>query len=199
MSDPLPRAFYARSALVVARDLLGARLVRAEPGQPRVVGLIVETEAYTGLDDLASHGRHHRTPRNAPMWGPPGHAYVYLSRGIHWMLNAVVEAEDTPAAVLIRAIHPLAGLDVIAARRPNRQPREWTSGPARLTVAIAVNSALNRADLTTRDAGLWIEPGEQVDDAAVRTGPRIGLGKTPEPWLTIPWRWWIANDEFVSR
>lgn len=199
MTDPLPRSFYARSALVVARELLGTRLVRAEPGQPQVVGLIVETEAYTGIDDLASHGRHRPTPRNAPMWGPPGHAYVYLSRGIHWMLNAVAEAENTPAAVLIRAVHPLEGLDVIAARRPNRQPGEWTSGPARLTQALAVTNALNRADLTTPTAGLWIEPGELVDDAAVRTGPRVGLGKTPAPWLTIPWRWWIVGDEFVSR
>ena len=197
--NPLPRTFYARSALTVARDLLGARLVHHEDGQPRLSGLIVETEAYTGLDDLASHGRNHITPRNEPMWGQPGMAYVYLSRGIHWMLNIVVEPEGAPAAVLIRALRPLEGLDLIATRRPDRTPRQWTSGPGRLTTALAINSRYNRVDMTTPASGLWIEPGEAIADSAVRTGPRIGLGKTPEPWFSIAWRWWIAGDEYVSR
>ena len=196
---PLLRSFYARSALTVARELLGTRLVRLHDGQPQVSGLIVETEAYTGLDDMASHGRRKPTPRNEPMWGPPGFAYVYLSRGIHWMLNVVVEPEGAPAAVLIRAIRPLQGLELIAERRPDRKPREWTSGPGRLTVALAVSSAQNRVDLTTTAGGLWIEPGEPIEDMAVRTGPRVGLGKTPEPWFSIAWRWWLAGDEYVSR
>src|SRR5258706_9769433 len=101
---PLPRSFYEHYAVIVARDLLGARLVRQEPGQERIAGRIVETEAYTGIEDLASHGRHRRTKRNLPMWETPGYAYVYMSRGIHWMLNIVTEPEDHPAAVLIRAI-----------------------------------------------------------------------------------------------
>src|SRR5579859_4471745 len=120
MPDPLPRSFYARSALVVARELLGAQLVRIEAGQPRVAGLIVETEAYSGADDLASHGRKRITPRNQPMYGQPGLTYVYLSRGIHPMLNVVAEPEGSPGAVLIRAIRPLEGLDVIAQRRAGR-------------------------------------------------------------------------------
>jgi DNA-3-methyladenine glycosylase len=196
---PLPRSFYGRPALAVARELLGARLVRHEPGIGRIAGRIVETEAYTGHDDLASHGRARITKRNAPMWGPPGFAYVYKSRGIHWMLNAVVEPEGQPAAVLIRAIEPLEGLEIIAARRPDRKPLEWTSGPARLASALGVTGALNRADLTGAAASLWIEADLDIPDADVRTGPRIGMGKTPEPWYSIPWRFWVADNPHVSH
>ena len=198
--NPLPRSFYDRSALVVARELLGTRLIRLEPGQPPLIGIIVETEAYTGHDDLASHGRNKETPRNKPMWGAPGHAYVYLSRGIHWMLNAVTEAEGAPAAVLIRAVRPIAGHDVIARRRAKvKKPRETTSGPARLTMAFGIDQSLNTCDLTTPAAGLWIEAGEAIPDSRVLTGPRIGMGKTPEPWYSMPWRWYVADDEYVSR
>lgn len=194
----LSRAFYARSALVVARELIGAELVRRLPTGQRIRGRIVETEAYTG-QDMASHGRKRVTPRTAPMWGVPGHAYVYLCRGIHWMLNVVAEPEGQPAAVLLRAIEPLEGLDVIAQRRAGRSLHEWTSGPGRLASALDVTGALNAADLTTAESGLWIEPGEPVVDGRLRTGPRIGLGKTPEPWLSIPWRFWLADNPHVSR
>jgi DNA-3-methyladenine glycosylase len=198
--SPLPRAFYARHSLEVARDLLGMVLVRQEPGLPRLSGIIVETEAYTGLDDLASHGRHKPTPRNQPMWGPPGHAYVYMSRGIHWMLNITTEPEGAPAAILIRAIRPIEGVALMQARRPKiSKPRELTSGPARMTIALNITGALNKVDVTTPDAGVWVEPGQPLPDDQVRTGPRIGLGKTPEPWLSIAWRWYVADEEYVSR
>jgi DNA-3-methyladenine glycosylase len=196
---PLPRLFYDRPALTVGRDLLGARLVRYEPGIGRISGRIVETEAYTGTDDLASHGRNKRTKRNLPMWEAPGHAYVYQSRGIHWMLNMVVEPEDTPAAILIRAVEPLEGVDTIAQRRMDRKPLEWTSGPARLTKALNITNALNRADVTTTAAGLWLEADMTIPDDEVQTGARIGLGKTPEPWFSIPWRFWVTGDPYVSR
>ena len=199
MSTPLPRSFYARSALAVARDLLGARLVRVLPDGQRLSGRIVETEAYTGLDDLASHGRRRRTKRNAPMYGPPGHAYIYFTYGNYWMLNIVCEAEEQPAAVLIRAIEPLEGLDAMAARRPNRPPEEWTSGPAKLVLALGIGGDLNTTDMTATAGGLWIAPGPPVPDDAVRTGPRIGLNATPEPWLSLPWRFWEAGNPFVSR
>src|SRR5260221_10942195 len=113
---PLPRTFYERQSLVVARDLLGAKLVRDELGVGRLVGRIVETEAYTGIDDLASHGRHRRTPRNLPMWGEPGYAYVYMSRGIHWMFNIVTEPEGFPAAVLFRQRTPLVSFGTLCPR-----------------------------------------------------------------------------------
>jgi DNA-3-methyladenine glycosylase len=193
------QSFYARSALVVARQLLGARLVRVLPNGVRLSGRIVETEAYTGLDDLASHGHSRRTPRNAVMYGPPGRAYVYFTYGNYWLLNAVAEPEGDPAAVLIRAIEPLEGLDEMAARRPGRGPFEWTSGPGKLVLALGISGAQNNIDLTTTDAGLWIEPDTSVPDEQVRTGPRVGLNTTPEPWLSLPWRFWVAGNPYVSK
>ncbi|MFQ3534266.1 MAG: DNA-3-methyladenine glycosylase [Aggregatilineales bacterium] len=202
MSDlkPLPRDFYAQHATQVARQLLGATLVRRLPGGGLICAKIVETEAYSGTDDLASHGRAKRTPRNLPMYGAPGHAYVYLAYGIHWLLNVVAEPVDTPAAVLIRAVQPLEGIEHIASRQDGRPPYAWTSGPARLTVALSITGAHNTLDMTTMAGGLWIASGEAVPDSAVRTGPRIGLGKrVSEPWLSVPWRWWIAGNPYVSR
>lgn len=196
----LPASFYTKHATLVARELLGARLVRRLPDGALISGIIVETEAYTGLDDLASHGRPKRTPRNLPMWGEPGHAYVYLSRGVHWMLNVVAEPDGHPAAVLIRAIDPLEGQPIIALHRPGRNPREWTSGPGRLAVALNVTQAQNRVDMTTPKAGLWITAGVHLPDERVRTGPRIGLGKrVAEPWFSMPWRYYVAGNPFVSK
>ncbi|MBP9502458.1 MAG: DNA-3-methyladenine glycosylase [Candidatus Promineofilum sp.] len=199
MSDPLPSSFYIQSALVVARNLLGARLVRVLPNGARLAGRIVETEAYTGLDDLASHGHSRRTPRNLPMYGPPGHAYVYFTYGNHWLLNAVAEPTDHPSAVLIRAIEPLEGLDEMAARRPGRPPQEWTDGPGKLTQALGIDGAENRLDLTTTDGRLWIEPDAAIADDLLRTGPRIGINSAPEPWLSLPWRFWVGGNPWVSR
>lgn len=196
--QPIPVEFYARSALVVARELLGARLVRILPDGSRLSGRIVETEAYSGLDDMASHGRSKRTKRSAPMWDVPGRAYIYFTYGMYWMLNVVAEPVDYPAAVLIRAIEPLEGLDIMRQQRSDRKMAEWTSGPARLVIALTITGALNTADMTRTDSGLWIEPDETIPDSLVRTGPRIGLGKTPEPWFTIPWRWWVAGNPYVS-
>ena len=199
MPAPLPPTFYTLSALTVARQLLGARLVRVLPDGARLAGRIVETEAYTGLDDLASHGRHKRTKRNAPMYGPPGRAYIYFTYGNYWMLNIVAEPEDAPAAVLLRAVEPLEGLAEMAARRPGRDPFEWTSGPAKLVLALGISGDMNTTDMTTTAGGLWVEPGEPVPDEALRTGPRIGLNTAPEPWLSLPWRFWEAGNPFVSR
>lgn len=196
---PFERDFFRRESTAVARDLLGAVLVRAVNGQ-RVAGRIVETEAYRTVDDLAAHSHAGKTPRNLPMWEAPGHAYVYLTYGIHWLLNVVCEPEDSPAAVLIRALEPLDGLDVIAANRAGLPPKHWTSGPGRLTMALGITGDANRADLTDRASGVWLEPGDSVPDARVRIGPRIGLGKhVSEPWLSMPWRWWIADNPHVSR
>ncbi len=199
MAQPLPPSFYTFSALIVARALLGARLVRVLPSGARLSGRIVETEAYTGLDDLASHGRAKPTKRNLPMYGPPGRAYVYFTYGNNWMFNVVCEPEGQPAAVLVRAVEPLEGLDEMAARRPGRAPTEWTSGPAKLVLALGITGADNTADLTTPAAGLWIEPDATIPDESVRTGPRVGMGQTPEPWHSMPWRWWVAGNEFVSK
>jgi len=186
--SPLPREFYNRATLSVARALLGARLVRRLDGR-RLSGFITEAEAYVGQDDLGCHAHSGRTARNAVMFGPPGHAYVYFTYGMHWMLNAVTEAEGFPAAVLIRAFQPDEGREVIAARREGRD----TGGPAKLTQALGIERSLNGVDLCRRDGELWIEPGLEVADALVQTGPRIGLYSVPEPWKSIPWRFRVAG------
>lgn len=194
----LPREFYAQEAPTVARALLGAALVRRVDGQ-RLSGRIVETEAYSTLHDLASHGRDRRTRRNLPMWGEPGRAYVYLIYGMYWLFNVICEPVDHPAAVLIRALEPVEGLDVMAEHRAGRPPREWTNGPGRLSRALAITGDHNTLDLTG-GSDLWIEAGDPVPDEAIHTGPRIGLGKrVAEPWFSMPWRWWIADHPYVSR
>lgn len=199
MNAALPRDFYAQDATIVARALLGAVLCRRLDGM-LLAGRIVEVEAYRTPADLASHGRAGRTPRNLPMWEAPGYAYVYFTYGMHWLLNVVCEPPDQPAAVLIRALEPVAGLEQIAARRAGLPQTAWTSGPGRLTRALAIDGTHNRADLTTPDSGLWIAAGEPVPDAQVACGPRIGLGKhVQEPWLSIPWRWWLDGNPHVSR
>ena len=193
----LPIEFYNRDTREVARELLGMHLMRRGP-DGLLSGRIVEAEAYrTG--DLASHARRGKTPRCAPMFEAPGRAYVYLTYGIHWMLCAVTEPEHEPAAVLIRAVEPLAGEGVMARNRPGRPGKELTSGPAKLTQAMGISDAQNRANLMSADSEVWIEAGEAVPDEAVSVGPRIGMGTVPEPWYSIPWRWWVTDNPFVSR
>ena len=183
----LTRDFFNRPTLQVARALLGQRLVHRRNGR-RLAGLIVETEAYIGERDLASHAPLGRTLRSALMFGLPGHAYVYFTYGMHWMLNFVTEAEDLPAAVLIRAILPEEGLPAMRRRR-SREP--LADGPARLTQALGIDGRLNGADLCGRDAVLFVERGPGTRAGRVRRAPRVGLGRTPEPWLSRPWnfRW----------
>lgn len=185
-SHPLERAFYDRPTLTVAQELIGARLVRLDNGV-RISGYITETEAYIGLDDLGSHAHRGKTRRNAVMFGQPGHAYVYFTYGQHWCLNAVTEAENTPAAVLIRAIEPVEGLEIITTRRSGRD----TYGPAKLTQALGITGELNGADLCDPESSLWIEPGVPIAPAAIVAGPRIGLYTVPEPWKSIPWNFRI--------
>jgi DNA-3-methyladenine glycosylase len=198
MSIPLPPEFYSISTPLVARALLGMYLVRQVDGV-RIVGQISETEAYRGEEDLACHARAGRTPRTAVMYGPPGRAYVYFTYGMHWCLNAVTEVEGFPAAVLIRAVRPLAGLDAIALRRPGIQAAHWCDGPAKLCRAFAIDGRLNTIDLTSTAAGLWIEPGEHsersepIPAAAVAAGPRVGIPAVPEPWRSIPWRFRLIS------
>ena len=186
--QPLPRDFYDRDVLEVAQALLGQRLVRLVNGL-RIAGIITETEAYRGSDDQACHARHGRTARNAVMFGPPGHAYIYFTYGMHWCLNAVCEREGFPAAVLIRALQPCEGLEQIAARRPNIPPAQWSNGPAKLTRAPEINGALNGIDLCDPNGALWIEAGQRP--LTWHSGPRIGIGYAPEPWRSIPWRFWV--------
>jgi DNA-3-methyladenine glycosylase len=190
----LTRDFYDRPTLKVARDLIGARLVRLSEGK-KLVGLITETEAYISQNDLACHAKAGITPRTQVMFGEPGHAYVYFTYGNHWMLNAVTEHAGFPAAVLIRAIQPIEGVDVMLERRNGRD----TFGPGKLCQAMGITKNENGVDLTETSGGLWIESGVHVPNSLVTKGPRVGLNNTPEPWLSKPWRFlvkgWKINIE----
>lgn len=170
---PLPRAFYARPALEVARDLLGRHLVRELDGA-LVVTRVVEVEAYCGVTDTASHSHKGRTARTEVMFGEPGVAYVYFVYGMHWMLNVVTDAVDVPCAVLVRAVEPVFGVEVMRARRPGRRDRDLASGPAKLCAALGVDKAQNRLDLVA-GAGLWLSAGAPVPDAHVERSPRVGI------------------------
>ena len=186
--ERLRREFFAIPAAELAPALLGARLVRVLDDGARVSGVIVETEAYVGVKDRASHafeGR--RTARNEAMYADAGTAYVYFTYGMHWCLNAVTEAEDFPAAVLIRAVIPIEGIDQVRLRRPGIPERNWCDGPAKLCRAFDITGDLNGADLT-RPGELWIEPGSEVSDKIVEKGPRVGISYAAEPWCSIPWR-----------
>jgi DNA-3-methyladenine glycosylase len=183
----LPRSFFEQPTVDVARNLLGMRLFRIEGGQ-RIIGIITETEAYRGEEDLACHARAGLTPRTAVMYGPPGHAYIYFTYGMHWLLNFVTEAEGFPAAVLIRGIHAIEGLDLIAQRRKGRPPDQWTDGPAKLCQALNLNGTFNGIDICRPDSELFVETGVPILDSAVTIGPRVGLNTVSEPWKSMPWR-----------
>ncbi len=195
---PLPRSFYNRPTLTVARELIGARLVRISNGA-KLVGLITETEAYISQKDLACHAKAGITPRTQVMFGEPGHAYVYFTYGNQWMLNVVTEKAGFPAAVLIRAIEPIEGVDVMMERRQGRD----TFGPGKLCQAMGITKSENGVDLTETASGLWIEAGVKVPNKIVTKSPRVGLNNTPEPWLSKPWRflvkgWHIPNEEIAA-
>ena len=192
----LDRTFFVRDTLRVARELLGQRLVRAWAGQ-RIAGRIVEAEAYIGQDDAACHASRGRTARNAVMFGPAGHAYVYLIYGMHYCFNIVTEVDGFAAAVLVRALQPIESLEVMRSRRPGRSDGELTNGPAKLCSALVIDRALNGADLVTGDE-LWVEEDDPVPEAWVSTGVRVGVrGDTRA--LTVPWRFWVRDNPYVSR
>lgn len=180
----LPEAFYGRDTVLVARALLGQRLVRVLAGR-RLSGLIVETEAYRGSDDQASHA-YRLTGRSAIMWGPPGRAYIYLIYGSHYCLNAVTEAEGVPGAVLIRGILPAEGRDVMQSRRGLTGPRGLADGPGKLCRALGIDRGLNGTALTAAGE-LYIEAGPGAVAAQVRATPRVGV-RGDEETRSRPWR-----------
>jgi DNA-3-methyladenine glycosylase len=192
----LSRDFFARDTLVVARALLGQRLVRVLGGR-RLSGRIVEVEAYVGEEDAASHARPGRTRRNAPMYGPPGHAYVYLIYGMYHCFNVVTECEGFPAAILIRGLEPLEGLEVMRERRGGRPDDQLTSGPGRLCEALFIDRQFDGVDLCSPTAHLFLEEGEPVSDDGVATGPRINV-RGNESALNAPWRFYVQGNRHVS-
>lgn len=194
----LIRNFYNRSTPEVARDLLGCKLVRELNGI-QLVGLICETEAYQGENDLGCHAHNGRTKRTIIMYGEPGHAYVYFVYGMHWLLNVVTEAKGIPAAVLIRAIEPDEGLEAMAVNRSKLAFKPgWLNGPAKLTQALKLNGSLNGVDLCSDLSELRIESGIQVSKKKIQTSARIGLDSVPEPWKSIPWRFSIDLHRVIQ-
>jgi len=197
MTGCLSHAFFARDTLTVAREMLGKRLVRVLDGE-RLSGRIVEVEAYVGEGDTACHASRGRTKRNAPMFGPPGHAYVYFIYGMHHCLNVVTGREGYPAAVLIRAVEPLEGLEMMRTRRSGVPDVRLTSGPARLCQALGIDRRFDGADLCRPDALLFLEEDAAVPDELIVTGPRVGV-RGDERALAAPWRFYVRDSRYVSR
>jgi DNA-3-methyladenine glycosylase len=182
------REFFDRSVHEVARDLIGCELAVGP-----TAGAVVETEAYEAADP-ACHAYIGKTSRNQVLFGPPGHAYVYLSYGIHSLLNFVTEPEGTASAVLIRALEPTRGIELMRERRGREEISDLCSGPGKLTEALGVGLELNGADLFEPPFELT-EPVGEWTRAAVVTGPRIGITKAAE----LPWRYSVKGSRFVSR
>jgi DNA-3-methyladenine glycosylase len=190
----LPRSFYEQATVDVAKQLLGKYLVRNHP-QGVTVGRIVETEAYIGPHDLACHASHGRTPRTEVMFGPAGHAYVYFVYGVHYMLNLVTEAFNHPAAVLIRALEPIDGIELMQTRRKTEKRRDLCSGPGKLCQAFAIDRSLNAADLCG-DIIHVEDRGAPVPKLLAK--PRIGVDYAGK-WKDKPFRFLARGNEFVSR
>ncbi len=206
-ADPgtLPRSFYDRPTLEVARDLIGKVLVHNRRGT-RTSGIIVEVEAYIGESDPACHAAPGRTTRNQPLYGPPGHAYVYLNYGIHALVNVVTESVGAPAAVLIRALEPVAGIEVMRRRRARgakgRAPRTAStlashllcSGPGNLTMAMGITLAQNQLDLCGET--LFVrENNDRAPADRLTWGPRIGISVGTDRL----WRVYLEGHPSVSR
>jgi DNA-3-methyladenine glycosylase len=190
----LDHGFYKRRTITVARQLLGAMLVRDLNGTI-LSGIITETEAYLGRDDSACHAYRRRTPRNSVMFGPPGFAYVYLVYGIHHMLNIVTEKIGRPCAVLIRAFKPIDGLRHMERLR-GRKGRDLSNGPGKLCQAMAIDKSLNGWDVKPGKS-LWIESHQGFLDAAIHAGPRIGIDYAHPEDRDAPLRFWLEESNLI--
>jgi DNA-3-methyladenine glycosylase len=188
----LSREFYARGTVRVAKNLLGKHLVRVK-GKTRMVGMIVEVEAYKGSDDPASHAFRGPTPRNAPMFGEPGHAYVYFTYGNHHCLNVTTQARGTPGAVLIRAIEPLEGISLMRRLRPNVPDSALTNGPGKLTKALGIDKSLNEVDLT--EPGVLFVEDVKNEQLEIKRSTRIGIRVGKENL----WRFYVSGNQYVSK
>lgn len=196
LNSVLPRDFYARETIEVARDLVGKHIVRQINGRTLAVR-ILETEAYRGRDDLASHARNGRTQRNRVMFGTVGISYVYFIYGMHWLFNIIAHGSDMPGGILIRAAEPLHGVEQMALLRGGKALRDLTNGPARLAQALAIDGDCNHQDLTTNPA-LFIAQGALQASEVVACGPRI---RVPGDALAKaqPWRFWVQDHPMISR
>lgn len=217
----VPRAILSGPTLEAARALLGALLVREGPGPGRRIGRIVEVEAYIGAEDQACHARFGVTKRNAVLFGPPGRAYVYRAYGIYDLLNVVTEPEGSPAAVLVRAIEPLTGLDAMRRDRAAVavQRHRWSaeraaaevarvaalpverlaSGPGLVAASLGLDPTWSGLDLCDPGSPLRLHRSPGDDDPLIVAGPRVGVDYAGEPWRSLPWRFALAGHPAMSR
>ena len=196
----LGRAFYAREeTLAVARALLGKRLVVPAQDGARVSGRIVEVEAYLGAGDKAAHSYGwRRTARTETMYAKGGTVYVFFVYGMHHQFNVVTGPEGTPTAVLVRAIEPEEGIEIMRERRAVTKERELTSGPGKLCKALAIDRSFDGEDLT-KSTRVWLEDaGTRISPEEIAAGPRIGIAYAEE-YVLKPWRFWMKGNPFVSR
>jgi DNA-3-methyladenine glycosylase len=196
--NKLPSEFYTRSdVLEVARDLLGQKLVVPTQNGTRVAGIIVETEAYRGPQDRASHAYNgRRTKRTETMYGVGGTAYVYFVYGMYNQFNVVTNVADVPHAILVRSVEPAEGLEIMRARRPGRSEYALTSGPGRLCLAMGIDRKLDKADLLGER--VWIEEAVSISPRQIARGARVGIDYA-EDWIKKPWRFWVRDNPFVSK
>jgi len=197
---PIPREFYVQDTRAVAQKLLGQIVMRRLPSGETLSGIIVETEAYL-TDDPACHAYRGQTSRNSAMFGPPGHAYVYFTYGLHMMLNLVCAAEGTAEAVLIRALEPVQGVETMRANRSGREPAKWretrhlTNGPGKLAQALALTRlSHNGVDVTEPGSELVVLPNDYPPFDLVTT-TRIGITQG----VDLPWRYYVLGNSYVSR
>ena len=194
----LTREFYTRAdTLQIARDLLGKTLVVPDEFGKRVSGVIVETEAYCGIEDKAAHSyNNRRTSRTETMFAVGGTVYIFFIYGMYYQFNIVAGAVDVPHAVLIRAVEPLGNIEVMRQRRGRMKDQNLTSGPGKLCIALGINKTFNNSDLLGEK--IWLEEGAKISDAEIASGKRIGIDYAEE-YAEKPWRFWLKGNSFVSR
>jgi DNA-3-methyladenine glycosylase len=200
----LPREFYLRpDTLEIARDLLGKLLVVPNENGERVSGMIVEAEAYLGAIDKAAHSYgNRRTQRTETMFAIGGTAYIFFIYGMYFQFNVVVGEIDTPHAILIRAVEPIEGIEIMRERRAAKNPdkqmpdKNLTSGPGKLCIALGIDKSFDRADLLGEK--VWLEDFRTVADDRIASGKRIGIDYAEE-YAEKPWRFWVKDNSFVSR
>ena len=198
MGKKLPRNFYTKDDTIsIARDLLGKLIVVPDENGRRVSGMIVETEAYLGVTDRAAHsfgGR--RTPRNEATYLKGGHAYVFFIYGMYYQLNVVTGPANHPHVVLIRAVEPVEGIEIMSERRGPMKDRNLTSGPGKLCIALNIDKTLNAEDLLGKK--IWLEEHRTFADTDIAVGKRIGIDYAGED-AEKPWRFWVKGNGFVSK
>ncbi len=187
--------FYKRPTLEVAKDLLGKVLVVMQKGK-RLSGKIVETEAYIGSNDKACHASWRNREFCKSLWGPAGFAYVYLTYGLHYMLNIVTEKDSFPSAVLIRAVEPIDGVNIMVQNRSTENIKNLTSGPAKLTKAFGIDKGYDGRSITSNR---FYISNENYKVKNLVSSSRIGIDYANEPWKSLPWRFCDADSSYLSR